>query len=824
MNTDNYKIGVCDTQCRGFAVHMSKEKELTIALFGIEGSGKTVYLSMLVYDIRNNQEEYSIEYNSSVSEQYLNDQIELITVKHEFPKSTSFRESQILIAVSEIEKKKKLWIKNLDLPSEIAYELFVPGADGVAFEDPFIRRNHRYRGHVDFLDNLIEESEGFLFLIDPSQEKSAIQDAMIGNIIRAIARRKGSTGCENLQVPIAFCLTMWDEYEDANSDPKAYASKILRVSLNRFAQRLPMFKLFICSAVGEVKITEEDDVKTMIPGDTVSPKDVFTPISWFFEVSDSTTKKTAKKKESKKKKKKTPSKRKSPKKEIPPKKKKKKKKKKEEKEKLPEEVVKEVEEAKEKAIKEEEVKEEKVEVAEVAPEDKEKDEVSVEAEVKEEKEEVEEEVKEEIVEVEEEVKPEIIEEEPAEIIEVDFETEAKTIMEKLSVDDFIEWTRAKLLEKPDKDVVIVLGQLLVENVKRAIDEGAFESVTRNLDTLDDALIFDYSINESIDITSVYEQTLTIIKEQKVSSHDLEYMVSEMCSQIEKKEKLTILLIDEKLINQKQGLLATLFYTLYRQDPEAFIRNIDKAPQVMSLLVGEEHAAKWLTTTYILINKTNETVGSKILETMLVDADRLSKIPHPGGFSVYFKTLMNTADEKQLSKLLKTIIEQLQKCNRGYEALEYLKPLELLESDTRYRMIRSSFEDISNASPEDIDEFAKMMISIDAWYGSLSSEIKGDPKTRFIVLDLGLHLVRSLKALMEKMVRKASDKEEELGLLYVKARFLLNGIVRMFRSHADKKMAEKLRDGFKSLPKDKKMNRDLWIKTGDNIVEEKKKSG
>jgi hypothetical protein len=254
-----------------------------------------------------------------------------------------------------------------------------------------------------------------------------------------------------------------------------------------------------------------------------------------------------------------------------------------------------------------------------------------------------------------------------------------------------------------------------------------------------------------------------------------------------------------------------------------MRHIDKAPKVMSQLVGETHAAKWLTTTYILINKENETVGNMILEAMFTDADRLAKIPHPGGFSAYFKTLMNFEDDKRLPKLLKTIIEQLHKCDRGYEALEYLKQTELIEYETRFRMIRTSFEDVAKASPKDIDEFAKFIIFLEAWYSALSQEIKGDAKTRYIVLDLGLHLLRSTKLLMEKFAKSTSDKEEALEGLYVKARFLLNGIVRVFRSYADKKMAVRLVERFRDLPKDKKMNRKLWIRTGLNIVDEKKKA-
>jgi hypothetical protein len=421
-------------------------------------------------------------------------------------------------------------------------------------------------------------------------------------------------------------------------------------------------------------------------------------------------------------------------------------------------------------------------------------------------------------------KDETEEEELDEIKQIDFETEAKAIMNKLSGDDFIDWAQTKLKEDLEKEDLAILAQLLVENIEKLIEESSFESIITNLDTIDNTLILNYGITQFVDVDSAYGQAQAIVKEQKVPSQNLEYLVSEVCSQIKNKEKLEILLIDENLAKQKQGLLATLFYTLYHQDSEAFIRQIDKSPKMMSLLVGEGHAAKWLTTTYILINTNNETVGSKILEVMYDDAERLAKIPHPEGFSVYFKTLMNSYDENKLSKLLRTIIDQLHKCHRGYEALEYLKPIELIENENRFRLIRKSFEEIANASPKDIDDFAKMLISIEAWYNELSSEIEGDEKTRYIVLDLGLHLVKSLKALMEKMTKQSKNKDEELELLYVKARFLLNGIVRVFRTNADKKMAERLRDAFKSLPKDKKKNRDLWIKTGNILVDEKKKSG
>jgi hypothetical protein len=211
--------------------------------------------------------------------------------------------------------------------------------------------------------------------------------------------------------------------------------------------------------------------------------------------------------------------------------------------------------------------------------------------------------------------------------------------------------------------------------------------------------------------------------------------------------------------------------------------------------------------------------------MFAEADRLAKIPHPEGFSTYLKTLLNTDDQKQLSGLLNTIIDQLNKCNRGHEALEYLKKtdqfLDLIQDDTRYKLIRTSFENIADASINDIDEFGKLVIHLEGWYGALAQEIKNNAKTRYIVLDLGLHLIKSMKSLMEKMSKDASDKHEMLEGLYVKVRFLLNGIVRIFRSYADKKMAKKLYDRFKDLPKDKKKNRELWIRTGMSILDGKK---
>ena len=44
-------------QYRGFAKDMPKVKELNIGLFGLTGSGKTAYLSMLVYDINTSRSE-----------------------------------------------------------------------------------------------------------------------------------------------------------------------------------------------------------------------------------------------------------------------------------------------------------------------------------------------------------------------------------------------------------------------------------------------------------------------------------------------------------------------------------------------------------------------------------------------------------------------------------------------------------------------------------------------------------------------------------------------------------------------------------------------
>ena len=72
------------------------------------------------------------------------------------------------------------------------------------------------------------------------------------------------------------------------------------------------------------------------------------------------------------------------------------------------------------------------------------------------------------------VKDELVAEqiEPTEIPELDFETETRMIMEKLSAEDYIEWTETKLRENLDKEAIIVLGQLLIENITISINEEA----------------------------------------------------------------------------------------------------------------------------------------------------------------------------------------------------------------------------------------------------------------------------------------------------------------------------------------------------------------
>jgi GTPase SAR1 family protein len=267
---------------------MAKEKKLDIGLFGIAGSGKTVYISMLVYDIRRNRnKEFFVEFESPVAKQYIDDRIEQITVHQAFPEATVFRgEAQVRFAVTRIRNPVRLWFKTIDLPGEIVFELFIPGADGVAFEDPFLRRNQRYRQYVEMIDDLIEKCNGFLFLVDPTPARAAVQDAMVGNIVRSISRRKTDNGGGKLELPIAICMTMWDEYAETNVDPEAYAGKILRVSMNRYAKRLPACKLFTCSSVGSVNYTEVQGERVKIPCESVSPKDVFAPLAWLNKMAE----------------------------------------------------------------------------------------------------------------------------------------------------------------------------------------------------------------------------------------------------------------------------------------------------------------------------------------------------------------------------------------------------------------------------------------------------------------------------------------------------------------------------------------------------------
>jgi hypothetical protein len=412
------------------------------------------------------------------------------------------------------------------------------------------------------------------------------------------------------------------------------------------------------------------------------------------------------------------------------------------------------------------------------------------------------------------------------ISDSDFAKDARIRMAVLDDEEFSSWALSKLGEDLSTTAATALGKIIIDKIDTAIYESNFSSIAYDLDILDYAFIVEPEISASVDLAGVYAKVMKMTQEQLIPPQEIESMVNEMCSDILEFEDTDILKLGQQIAKQKQALMATLFLRLYNQDPEAFIRQIDKAPEAMAILIGDAETAKWLVKIYSLVYKENTTVGKHILEVMFTEAERLAKVPDLEGFNAYLHPLLNTKDAKRLSNLLITIIDRLQKNNKGYEVLQFLMKKEpyvgYIPDEDRYKLIKKSFEDVSNASIDNVDDFSKLIIQLEKVYSSLALEIKGgDERVLAIILDLGVQLVKSISSLMEQLSKDADDKDKELVELYGKAQYLLNSIVRVFRAYSNKKMAERLRDRFKGFPKGK--NRDLWIKTGESIVDEKKEA-
>lgn len=272
-----------------------REKEVSVAILGREGAGKTVYLSMLAYALeKGDSTQYSVRFGDPESRKYLSKQIARIAEEEHWPKTNWDSDVDISLDILDQDNQTVIRYRTTDLPGEILGDLFAPGVDGVIWHSEKKRSLAPYDRYVPKIQRLIHDSDLFMFLIDSSvrddEEKRLWdytgQDLMCSNVIdEIIERRDVSTPGE--MPPVCFLFTKWDAFENQISDFQEHARRVLSTTLDAHGELLRGATILKCSAVGATKLAEYDNgyekKRIHVPERPVEPDGVLDTLEWVIE-------------------------------------------------------------------------------------------------------------------------------------------------------------------------------------------------------------------------------------------------------------------------------------------------------------------------------------------------------------------------------------------------------------------------------------------------------------------------------------------------------------------------------------------------------------
>lgn len=273
--------------------------DIDLALFGQRKAGKTVYLSMLVYEVRQRyNRSYFVRFNNPESERYVQDRIEQIVEHEQWPSGTPIEgDEPVVFDIVGHDNKHFVRYRTIDLPGEIIRGLFIPGTEGIIWRKELRKKLHPHNKYVKRICDLIDKSSSFMFLIDPkgdNDEKHRIcddteQDLMCAEIIDEIIERKNITSPEEMP-PIAFVFTKWDAYGEQFRDFDSYARKVLNITFGTHNKMLKRSAVMKCSAVGRTRVESVKDDngsrKVRKPKRPIQPRGVAESLFWVIKNSN----------------------------------------------------------------------------------------------------------------------------------------------------------------------------------------------------------------------------------------------------------------------------------------------------------------------------------------------------------------------------------------------------------------------------------------------------------------------------------------------------------------------------------------------------------
>lgn len=183
----------------------SNKQPIRLGIWGLPGSGKTVYMTMLYHYLSQGDSPWRIVTDDEETETFVNDNLSLMMYRGEFCPPTETQIPKIYSYKLVNDKTEKIVeINFFDLPGRFYLDLL---NQAIQVGDDTLR-----------LIQHLNQCHGILFLISPLEEDSpdhyrGSYFTFLGNLFRSMQRSRDSKKESKLEPYIVFCITKIDHPE-----------------------------------------------------------------------------------------------------------------------------------------------------------------------------------------------------------------------------------------------------------------------------------------------------------------------------------------------------------------------------------------------------------------------------------------------------------------------------------------------------------------------------------------------------------------------------------------------------------------------------------
>lgn len=279
-----------------------------VGLFGTSSSGKTVYLVTLFNRLREDPggEGLALDFKDNMdSYEYLDYLAEGMYVHKEFPHATDQRSiKRVSFEIKGISKDDPDLIETVftfntyDFAGETMYEIYSPSKKkGDSSEETFqikdenlqVEGDESYINVKKSLDELIQNSSSFMFMVDPTPANKFSQDRFIYAVLMEIItvhqnKYKLKPNQKLKNISLAFVLTKTDTYRE-NRNEQRQLSRLIGLSWNYAKlyfsrERIGTFHISSLGVKPKVEKTPEGYEYQLVP-DNINPQGILEPVRFF---------------------------------------------------------------------------------------------------------------------------------------------------------------------------------------------------------------------------------------------------------------------------------------------------------------------------------------------------------------------------------------------------------------------------------------------------------------------------------------------------------------------------------------------------------------